>query len=259
VLAALAVAALTALDPAPLAAQAPPEAVAPAPVSAEPTAGERLALHAYTLLHQSATDAVELVRPLLSPRGTVELQPGTNTLVVRDSLAALARIVPLLRSYDHPAEAVRIEILVVRASRVRVSPPVESTVPAEIEQRLRRLLRYETFELVAQADLHTLEGEQVTYEMGDGYAVHFRLGTLLADRRIKLHGFQVSRKNAPETRSLVHTNLNLWLDQPVTLALARSEASPSALMVMVTCRSSDAAVLQQRTAEGAGGRAAGGG
>jgi hypothetical protein len=201
---------------------------------------ERLRVHAYTLRYQPASEAIELVRPLLSVRGTVELQPGGNTLVIRDSLAALARIVPVLRRFDHPAQPVRVEIMVVRASTNRVSPPLPSTVPPELVARLRGLLRYETFELLAQADLQTHEGDDVTYEMGDDFAVRFRLGTLLDDRRIKLHGFQVLRAEPeaePEdVRQLIHTNLNLWLGETVTLAPARSEDSATALMVVVTCR-----------------------
>ena len=55
---------------------------------------EVLVLHAFTLKHQRASDAIPLVHPLLSERGTVELQPGDNTLVIRDSPGALARILP---------------------------------------------------------------------------------------------------------------------------------------------------------------------
>lgn len=203
---------------------------------------EALNVFAYTLRHQPAADLVELVRPLLSPRGTVELQPGDNTLVVRDSLAALARIVPVLRSFDHPPKPMRLEIMVVHASTSRVSPTIHSDVPARIVGRLRQLWRYETFKLAARADLKTLEGQQVIYEMGDGYGVRFHLGTLVDDRRIKLRGFQVTRGEDPTiAEQLIHTNLNLELDQTVVLALARQEGSPTALIVVLTCRDASGA------------------
>ena len=214
-------------------------AAAADPAAADGEAADEggLALEAYTLQHQPAAEAIELVRPLLSPRGTVELQPKGNTLVLRDSLAALARIVPVLRSFDHPARPVRLEILVVHASTSTVSPPVETTVPKALAENLRQLLRYDTFTLQAQADLLTLEGQQVVFEMGNGYAVRFQLGTLLANRRIKLHGFRVTRGGgAAAPGELINTNLNLFLDQTVTLALARREGSASALMVVITCR-----------------------
>jgi hypothetical protein len=207
---------------------------------------EPLGVYAATLEHQRASEAVELVRPLLSPRGTVELQPGGNTLVVRDSLAALARIAPVLRSFDHPPRPLRLEILVVRASTSPVSPAVPSDVPADLVERLRKLLRYDTFTLLARADLKTLEGEQVLYEMGGGYGVRFQLGSLFADERIKLHGFQVLRGDPATARPLIHTNLTLLVDQTVTLALAPREGSEKALMVVVTCRRPAAAAARAR-------------
>src|SRR3954465_11411347 len=64
-------------------------------------------LQAYTLRHQRASEAVALVYPLLSRKGTVELQPGGNTLVIRDVPAALNRIAPVLRNFDHAPRLMR--------------------------------------------------------------------------------------------------------------------------------------------------------
>ena len=51
-----------------------------------------------------------LVQPLLSPRGTVELQPAGNTLVSATPWRRSARIVPVLRDFDHPARPLRLEV-----------------------------------------------------------------------------------------------------------------------------------------------------
>jgi hypothetical protein len=204
---------------------------APAPVP-------RLAVHAYSLRYQPASEAVLLVRPLLSPLGRVELQPGGNTLVIRDTVAALARIVPVLQNYDHPARRLRLQIQMVQAGPTRVSPPVVAAGLSDtMVRRLRELLRYDSYELLAQTALQALEGDDVTYQMGEDYRVSFRLGTLLADKRIKLHGFRVARASGQSTdgKQLVHTNLNLWLDQTLILGLVRDEASQTALMIVLTC------------------------
>lgn len=199
---------------------------------------QELVVHAYTLKHQKASEALMLIHPLLSPRGTVELQKGGNTLVVRDTVAALAQVIPVLRNFDHPARPLRLDVYVVRASRRSVSgQPTASQLPAELERRLRDLLHYEVYELEAQARLTTLEGQSVTYEMGSGFQASFRLGTVMADRRIRLSDFRMVRRVAgkPE-QPLVHTNLNLWLEQWMSLGLAKSEASPEALMVVLRLR-----------------------
>ncbi|MDP9120932.1 MAG: hypothetical protein M3O15_06100 [Acidobacteriota bacterium] len=202
---------------------------------------EELILHAYTLRYQSAGDAQPLINSLLSPRGTVELQPGGNTLVIRDTSTALNRILPVLRSYDHAVQPVRVEILLVKASRVVVSPPVgHSDLPESLTRRLRQMLSFENFETQAQAQLSSQEGQVVTYDMGEDFEVNFRIGTVLDERRVKLYDFQVLRRiNHKALGLLLHTHLNLYLDQTLSLGLARSEASREALLVVLTVHRGD--------------------
>jgi type II secretory pathway component GspD/PulD (secretin) len=211
---------------------------------------DELVLHAYTLRYQQAIEAIPLIQPLLTGRGTLELQPGGNTLVIRDTAAALARIVPVLRGFDHPAQPLRVEILIVRASRTAaVSPQVShSDLPESLTRRLRELLPYENYEMQAQAQLASQEGQAVAYELGDDYAVSFRLGTLLEARRIKLANFEVGRRAAKGKSAvpLVHTSLNLCLDQTMSLGLARSEGSRDALIIVVTVRRGDPRLRPER-------------
>jgi hypothetical protein len=216
----------------------PALAVGVARAQGVPRVEDVLVLHAFTLKHQRASDAVPLVHPLLSERGTVELQKADNTLVIRDSAAALARILPILRSFDHAPRPLRAEIMIVRASRSSVSPPLNhSDLPEELTRRLRKILLYDNYDLEAQALLQPTEGESVTYEIGEGYLIAFRLGTVLPDRRVRLTDFAVGRRfphRAPQ--EFIQTNLNLWLDQTISLGLTKSEGSRDALMVVVTLR-----------------------
>jgi hypothetical protein len=211
-------------------------------------AGE-LRLHAYALKYRKAGDAIALVSPLLSQQGTIELQPGSNTLVIRDTMASLSRIIPVLLNYDHPARPPRplsLELYIVRASRSPVSPPVpRSDLPDQLTRRLRALLAYDIYEVQAQAQLASQERQEVTYTIGEDYQVSFRLGTVVAeDQRVKLADFQIVRRGS-HAASLIHTNLNLRLDQTTSLGLARSESSPEALMVVLTLRNGDARRLQK--------------
>jgi hypothetical protein len=206
-----------------------------------PGAGE-VVLQAYTLRHQRASDAVALVYPLLSRKGTVELQPEGNTLVIRDVQAALNRIVPVLRNFDHAPRPMRLEVLIVRASRNTVSPQVRhSDLPEQLTKRLRDLLAYDNFDMQAQAQLGGVEGQPVIYDLGQDYKVSFHFGTLMDDQRVKLSSFRISRKGEgrPET-NLLQTNLTLWCDHTISLGLAKSEASREALMVVLTLRDGDA-------------------
>ena len=79
--------------------------------------------------------------------------------------------------------------------------------------------------------------------MGGSYTVAFRLGTVLAGRRVKLQSFELARRPqeaSPGDRGrargerLIHTNINLWIGEPMVLGLAQTEASEEALMVIVS-------------------------
>jgi len=202
-----------------------------------------LVLHAYALKHRKASEALPVVSPLLSQRGTVELQPGTNTLVIRDTLAALGRIVPALRAYDHPARPLTLELYIVRASRAATTD-VRSELPEPLTQRLSALLRYNVYEVKAQALLASLEGQAVTYAMSGDYEVSFRVGTVLAPGRVKLSDFRFAKRNSrggqQQPQVLLQTNLNLRLDQMTSLGVARSETSNEALMVVMILHAGDA-------------------
>lgn len=212
----------------------------PAP-QVTPGSAQDLVLHAYTLKHRKASDALPMVSNLLSDRGTVELQPGSNTLVVRDTIAALGRIVPSLRSYDHPARPLTLELYIVRATRSATAEP-RSDLPDLLTRRLRALLNYDIYQVQAQALLDSLEGQAVTYAVSGEYEVSFRIGTVVAPGRVKLSDFRISRRNSrgPQPQLLMHTNLNLRLDHTTSLGLARSEMSAEALMVVLTLRSGGA-------------------
>jgi type II/III secretion system protein len=208
---------------------------------------DELRVYAHTLQYQPAAEALAVVRPLLSPRGTVELQPGGNTIVVRDSVSALARIAPMLQQFDHRPETLRLEVQMVQAYATQsfspaIAPPLtaENDVSPALVKRMRQLLRYEIFRLAASARLDVHEGEQVLYELGGVYTVGFKLGTVMGDKRVKLHDFRIVRRAvtgafAKPEQQLIGTNINLWLDQTLILGLAKDEAAGDALMVVVSC------------------------
>lgn len=193
----------------------------------------RLGLHAYVFQHRAAADAVPLVRPLLSPRGSLLIKRDGKTLVVRDTVAGIARVVPMLRSLDRPVIPLDLEVRLVRAERTQVSPVQPSTIPETLASEMRSILPYNVYLQVAHADLATREGEEVTYEVGAGYTLRFRLGRYEAGS-VRLHDFRVYR--AGREQPMVHANLRLTLDETYSLGLSKSESSPTALMVVLTCR-----------------------
>jgi len=218
-------------------------AVALAPLAAaqtqavSPVVDEEILEFRFALTHQPASEALSLIRPMLTARGSVELHAETNMLVVHDTHASLAVIVPLLRNFDHPRLTLRIEIQIVQASSGVAGAPAagDPGLPAELRQRLRGLLRYENFQLLGRTLFTAREGEQVAYQIGD-FGVSFRLGTLVEAKRIKFDGLRVVREpGRPNEKMLIHSNLNPWLDKTTVLGLANDESSGRALMIVLTC------------------------
>jgi hypothetical protein len=184
-----------------------------------------------TLEHQSASEAMALVHPQLSPEGTVERR-GEDGLVVRDRRPQIEAIRRLLDEFDHPARRLRLEIQVVEASAGAGATVAGPALPEELSRRLRELLRYERFTVLGAARIEAMEREEVTYRLGGDYRVSFRIGAML-QRSLKLHGFQVGRVADPEQRPLLHTDLALTTDKPMVLGLAPSESSDRALMIVL--------------------------
>lgn len=211
-------------------------------------AGAGMRVYAYTLKHQPAHEALALIRPLLSARGTVEVQPGDNTLVIRETRSALDRLSRMLVEFDHPPEELRFDIRIVRAGPRRsvISPPEPDAgpLPEDLAGRLRALLRYDDYRVLASAGVTSQEGEEVTYDLGQTYSVSFRSGTVMAGQRVRLEGFRIVKhvKNPSNKgrqlgpRELFHATLNLWLDRPFNLVLTQDESRQEALMVAISAR-----------------------
>lgn len=200
----------------------------------------------YTFEHQPAAEALALVRSLLSPMGTVELQPGGNTLVMRDHGAVLKRIEAALSSFDHPPRGLRFNIHLIRAS----NQPGAEQAPEAVVRRLRDHLRWESYELLAQAVVGAHEGEDVSYAIGSRYGVSFRPGAMFQEM-LKLNEFRMVQKppvsarttnksRQPAPRELFKTDLNLWRDKQFTLMLPQDKAGAQALAVIITFRPEEA-------------------
>ncbi|HRC85416.1 MAG TPA: secretin N-terminal domain-containing protein, partial [Thermoanaerobaculia bacterium] len=197
-----------------------------------------LEVYSFTLKHQRATEALAVVQPMLSPRGSLELKPAENTVVVRDAPTALARVIPILRRFDHPPKALAIEVMIVRAQRAAFSPIItQDNLPEALERRLRELLPFSSYAVIARTELPSREGEGITYEIAEGYVVNFRPGVLVDGEQLKLYDFRLTPvSQGVVSKALFQGTLNLRLERPLALGLAAAEGSEKALVVVVTPR-----------------------
>jgi len=206
-------------------------AVAPAQTDGEES--EVLVAYAYSMQHRGAADALDLILPLLSSRGAVELQPGGNALVVRDTAAVLQAVRPKLQAFDHAFDPLRLRVQIVRAERSAEPSGARPDLPEGVLSRLRDLLKYESYSLLAGSEVSIEDGMAVIQELGEDYRVDFRLRHTLSEGRASLEGFRLSKGTESGFTPLIHANLNLDLDKPMVLGLAPSEDSDVALMLVI--------------------------
>lgn len=214
----------------------------PTPQVAKPGETAALRLMVFSLQRKRVFDALGVVRPLLSEQGSVELDPAHNTISVRDSLSALSRVATAIREFDRESRPVRIDVQLIRAETAKISPvPLDVGIAPDLLGRLRQLMRFETFTLLAHSQIASREGEEVVYEMAQGYRLNFELGSIAAGKGIRLAGFRMVRvlPGEPENE-LVRTVVHLGLDQPLILGLTRDEAADRALLLVLRYESAPA-------------------
>lgn len=196
---------------------------------------DALATETFALAHQPVEDAATLVLPLLGPEGNLRVVRGTNSLEVRDVASRLSEVRARLAAFDHPPQALRVEVDLFRAGaagdRSGLRPP-----PA-LEQRLRQLFRFADYRMVASGDVLTREGEEVRFQAAGRYEVAFRSTAVMPDGRLMLDQFSLWRRGgAAGDRPLLRSRLQLVVGRPLVIGLTRAEDDQQALFLALTCR-----------------------
>ncbi|WP_374316814.1 secretin N-terminal domain-containing protein [Aquabacterium sp.] len=74
---------------------------------------EQIATQIFPIRYENASNLVTVLRPLISPNNTINVNPGTNTLIITDYLSNLARLKTLLAALDTPS-ATDVEVIPLR-------------------------------------------------------------------------------------------------------------------------------------------------
>ena len=91
-------------------------------------AGGQIVTQVYVLKYESASQLINVVKPLLSPNSVISAYPSNNALIVTDYADNLNKIVKLIETIDKPSQAENVLVRLKYASAV------------EITQTLNRLL-----------------------------------------------------------------------------------------------------------------------
>ncbi|NLD68990.1 MAG: type II secretion system secretin GspD [Limnobacter sp.] len=97
-------------------------------------AGDQVVTQIFRLGHESATNLVPVLRPLISPNNTIVAYPNNNSLVITDYAANLQRVARIIATLDAPStagvEVIRVEHAVAADIAVAVNRMLDDTARA---------------------------------------------------------------------------------------------------------------------------------
>lgn len=195
----------------------------------------------FHLRHRQAGTAVNLVVALLSPDGTVLVEPRTNAVTVRDQDEVIDRIGRALAAWDQAPGSYRLRLLVLLAS----TAPAAGAPPQAIEKLgvdLEELFHFTSFEEIDSLSLVAKDGSFVETPAGGRYTVRFRLrSSAEAPDRVQLAPLELFRgdvryaaSSLDTLRPLLRSTVSLRIGQTSVLAAARSEKADRALLIVIS-------------------------
>ncbi|HKB58695.1 MAG TPA: type II secretion system secretin GspD [Gallionellaceae bacterium] len=98
-------------------------------ISGRSTRTDEIVTRIFPIQYQSATQLVNVLRPLIAPNNVVVAYPATNTLVVTDYASNLRRIAQIVHSLDQPTPEAPVVI------------PVQYLSAADLAQTINRLMQ----------------------------------------------------------------------------------------------------------------------
>lgn len=196
----------------------------------------------FTLRHRKAEEAFLVVRPLLTPRGSLVLQPALNALTVRDAGRAVELAARAVESFDVPPRAFAISVALFRATTAppqRAAPtPVTEQIRA-VGARLKRLFSFTDYTPLDDVVLQGLEGEKFSWNLGGSHRIDFLLEAGNGDDVVRLRNLVLARVRRDErgsetVRDVARTSINLKTREPFVLGVGREEGGSAALFLVLS-------------------------
>lgn len=91
--------------------------------------GDKIVTRVFTLKNESATQMVNVIRPMVAPNNLVVAQPSANALVVTDYVSNLRRIEQVIRAIDLPSADAPIIIPVKNTSAQELAATINKLMP----------------------------------------------------------------------------------------------------------------------------------
>ena len=197
-------------------------------------AGKSLSVRTFQFKHKQADKAAAMIKGLLTPSGSMSIQPATNSLVVTDDPEALKTIAAALAKFDAAPQPFHLTVRLISASRGAKGARFPDEV-RDLESKLA-LLGYNNVELIGAAEVQGKEGDSGLVDL-PSYRAEFKFGEYdPASDTIAVGDFQLSRLTGDQLSGLMKTTLNLKLGQTIVVGVTRQANSQRALMMVLSAR-----------------------
>ncbi|HKY31447.1 MAG TPA: secretin N-terminal domain-containing protein [Candidatus Polarisedimenticolia bacterium] len=217
----------------------------PAPAQEAP-----LATRTFTIAYRAVDDAVALVNPALSDRGSYSVQPRARAITVTDAPERLRAIQELLAGFDLPPRSIELVIQLMRAEEGAPDgaggrlPARRMGLPPSV---IQDLTKWGVITQIGNASVATAESGQGTVALGgapEEFRVRFTMGAVSpAIGIVRMERFVLERlrrgpaaggSDVPRYTTLMDLVLNLKDRETTVLGATSSQDSKQALFVAVT-------------------------
>ena len=212
-----------------------------------PGTADALSARAYEVKFKSLADAAELIGPLLTPQGSVTIQPRLKTLMIQDRISVLDRVGSLLSSFDVAPRNVEIAMsLFLGTDRReqeagRIIPPSSMTKDVRgIAETLGDFTKWNAYEPLGGRAVTGVEGGRVTVNLSDEYRVAYDIDTV-RDQSVKLTNFVLQRVTRDEdgkekVQDVYSAAVVLPVGRMLMLGAAQNPESKRALFLTLQAR-----------------------
>ncbi len=138
-------------------------------------AGSHLDTRVFVLRHRSASEAGRMVERMLSEDGSLTVQPAQRRLTIQDRTEVVQRIARFLQQFDAVPPEFRVRISLFRASngKKKAARPSDPSIDPAMLEKMRRMFRYESFELLGWSVVRGEPGGELGVGLNDRYRVVF--------------------------------------------------------------------------------------
>jgi hypothetical protein len=189
-----------------------------------------LNVRTFQFKYKDADKAAAIIKQLMSPEGSMSIQPASNSLVVTDRPEKMKAISDALAAFDTPPHAVKLSLRLVGASRGQTA----TKVPIEMREIAGKLgvLRYNVIDNLGDANIDGHEGQPTTIDLQNGYRVDFKFGEYdPSSDSIQLDDFRLSKVQKDQLVQVYQATLNLKVGQTLIFGATKTQGQRAIFLV----------------------------